>query len=366
MSFQDFHAAQLEIREKLDSAYKRVIESGSYILGNEVAEFEREFAQYCGTKFCIGVGSGFDALVLAFQSLKIGVNDEVIVPANTYTVSWMAISQVGAIPIPVEPDPYTKNIDPHRIAEKISEQTKAILVVHLYGMPADMRSIIDIAKENDLPIIEDAAQAHGSKYYGHHPGWKSSLAAYSFYPTKNLGSFGDAGAVVTNDPNLASKIKTLRNYGKDEHNEFSHIGVNSKLDELQAGFLREKLGFLDEWNNRRRKIANKYLNELAELTNLDLPTSPDGIESNWHIFTILHKQRNALKKYLLEKGIETMIHYPTPPHLSKAYRHLRWKKGSFPITENIANNILSLPMHAQLSEEKVNYVIKSIILFDDS
>lgn len=361
--FQDFQSIHLEIRKNLDSVYERVIESGSYILGEEVAGFEREFAQYCRVEFCVGVGNGFDALSLSLQSLEIGVGDEVIVPANTYIVTWMSISRVGAKPVPVEPDPQTKNIDPNRIVEKITKHTKAILTVHLYGMPADMRSIGEIAQQYDLPIIEDAAQAHGSKYYRARTGSLGSIAAFSFYPTKNMGAYGDGGAVVTNDPELANKIKALRNYGKGKDAEFSYIGVNSRLDELQAGFLREKLDILDEWNSRRSKIASRYLDELAGISHLELPTIPERTQPNWHLFTILHKKRDLLQKYLAERGIETMVHYATPPHLSKAYRHLGWKKGSFPITENLATNILSLPMHAHLSVENVNHVINSIKLF---
>lgn len=355
--FLDLKAPHFELREKLFTAFERVLDSGWYILGDELKHFEQEFAEYCKVEHCIGVGNGLDALHLILRAYNIGAGDEVIVPSNTYIATWLAASYAGATPIAVEPDQRTYNIDSGKIEAAITPRTKAIIAVHLYGQPADMDAINAIAKKHNLKVIEDAAQAHGARYKGKRVGALGDAAGFSFYPGKNLGAIGDGGAVTTNDAKLAAKVRLLCNYGSQikYHNEVK--GYNSRLDELQAAFLREKLKVLDEWNDRRKFIASEYLNTLST-ANIVLPYVPEWADPVWHLFVVRNQQRNQLQKRLNELGISTMIHYPIPPHLQGAYTELRYTKGSFPVTESIHHEVLSLPIGPHLSLDCLRKVIK--------
>lgn len=359
--FLDLKAPYLELKDELDAAYRRVMESSWFILGKEVEAFEREFAAYCGVRHCIGVGNGLDALHLILRAYDIGEGDEIIVPANTYIATWLAVSYSGAVPVPVEPDEKTYNINPDFIGKAITKKTKAIIPVHLYGQPADMDSINDIAKKYGLKVIEDAAQAHGAKYKGRRAGGLGDAAGFSFYPGKNLGAFGDSGAITTNDNELADKVKLLRNYGSriKYYNEVK--GFNSRLDELQAAFLRVKLKKLDKWNRRRSKIAVQYISGLKEMKDLMLPYVPEWAEPVWHLFVVSNKERDKLQAYLTEAGIGTMIHYPIPPHLQEAYTDLGCRPGDFPVAERISKEVISLPMGPHLDEPGRASVISAIL-----
>lgn len=358
--FLDMKAPYLELKEELDTAYQRVMESGWYILGNEVESFEREFAEYCGVKHCIGVGNGLDALFLVLKAWGIGEGDEVIVPGNTYIATWLAVTYTGAKIVPVEPDERTYNIDPNQIESAITPRTKAIIPVHLYGQSADMLAINTIAKKHNLRVLEDAAQAHGAKCHGIRVGGLGDAAGISMYPGKNLGALGDAGVVTTNDGDTADKVRVLRNYGSrvKYHNEV--VGHNSRLDELQAAFLRVKLRHLDSWNSRRVKSAKIYLDELANNNQLVLPYVPEWAEPVWHLFVIRTKGRDSLQRNLADEGIQTLIHYPIPPHLSGAYKRDAWPKNAFPISEDIANTVLSLPIGPHMNDSEQEYVLKAI------
>ena len=358
--FLDLNFPYLELKEELDAAYHRVMESGWYVLGKDVEAFESEFASYCEAKHCIGVANGLDALHLIVRAYGIGPGDEVIVPSNTYIATWLAVTHAGATPVAVEPDIRTYNIDPEKIEQAITPRTKAIMVVHLYGQPADMDPINEIAAKYGLKVIEDSAQAHGARYKGRRTGTLGDAAGFSFYPGKNLGAIGDGGAVTTNDSELAERIKVLRNYGSQikYHNEI--VGFNSRLDELQAALLRVKLAKLDEWNERRRIVAQNYLKELSDQKKLVLPYVPDWAEPVWHLFVIRHVQRDALQKSLNKEGIGTMIHYPIPPHLQEAYSELGDNEGAFPIAEQIHKEVLSLPMGPHLTETDASIVIRAI------
>jgi dTDP-4-amino-4,6-dideoxygalactose transaminase len=351
-----------EIQSELDAAYQRVFKVGSYILGKEVESFEEEFADYCNTKHCIGVGSGLDALHLILKAYDIGMGDDVLVPANTYIATWLAVSYAGASPIPVEPDERTHNIDPTQIEACITENTKAIIAVHLYGQPADMDSINSIAKKYNLKVIEDAAQAHGATYKGHQTGKLADAAGFSFYPTKNLGALGDGGAVTTDDDTLADKVRLLRNYGSriKYHNDIK--GFNSRLDEMQAAFLRIKLRKLDTWNQQRATVADDYYKQLEHTTDLALPGIAAWASSAWHLFVIRHPMRDKLQQKLQQAGIGTLIHYPIPPHLSEAYKNT-FVSAKLPVTEKLANDILSLPMHPYLNKDDVLHVCTVINSF---
>ena len=349
-----------ELRAEFDAAYHRVMDSGWYLLGNELEKFEAEFATYCGTKYCVGVGNGLDALHLILKAYDIGGGDEVIVPSNTYIATWLAVSYAGASPVPVEPNPETFNIEADAIEAAVTSRTKAVMPVHLYGQPANMDAIVRIARKCGLKVIEDNAQAHGARYRGRRTGSLGDAAAISFYPGKNLGAFADAGAVTTNDDELADRIRTLRNYGskKKYHNDFK--GYNSRMDELQAAFLRVKLRRLDEWNARRCSVAARYLSELDGIPRLKLPIVPEGVEPVWHIFALRHPRRDELQASLAKVGIGTLIHYPIPPHLSGAYAKSGWKPGDFPIAEEIAKTELSLPMGPHLAAESQQVAIQAI------
>lgn len=357
--FLDLKSAYLELKDELDSAYQRVMESGWYILGSEVDAFEREFAAYCGVKHCIGVGNGLDGLHLILRAAGIGPGDEVIVPANTYIATWLAVSYAGATPVPVEPNERTYNIDPARVEAAITRRTKAIMPVHLYGQPADMDPILEIAQRHGLWVFEDAAQAHGARYKGRRIGSLGDAAGFSFYPGKNLGAFGDAGAVTTNNDELAERIRALRNYGSQAKYINKYRGFNSRLDELQAALLRVKLRHLDEWNARRSRVAATYNQALIE-TELILPYVPEWAEPVWHLYVIRSRNRDLLQQRLGGAGIGTLIHYPIPPHLQDAYKDLGLTKGAYPITERLAHEVLSLPMGPHLLPEHVNAVVQAV------
>lgn len=360
--FLDLKTPHLELRTQLEHAFDRVLNSGWYILGTEVKQFEQEFAKYCETGDCVGVGSGLDALHLILRAYGIGIGDEVIVPSNTYIATWLAVSYAGATPIPVEPDDATYNMNPALIEDAITSRTKAIIAVHLYGQAADMDAINEIAKKYHLKVIEDAAQAHGAIYKGKRVGSLGDAAGFSFYPGKNLGALGDGGAVTSNDAELTQKVKMLSNYGSNKkyHNEVK--GFNSRLDELQAAFLREKLQKLDEWNQLRSQIAMLYNQHLSSLTDVTLPNIQSWAKSVWHLYVIRHPQRDKLAKQLLESGVETMIHYPIPPHLQPAYQEQGYTKGQFPIAEKIHDQVLSLPIGPSMTlaqaEKTINCITK--------
>lgn len=359
--FLDLQAGYQELKTELDAAFSRVMNSGWYILGEEVEAFEEEFASYCGAKHCVGVGNGLDALILVLRGYGIGTGDEVIVPANTYIASWLAVSYVGAIPVPVEPDPETYNLDPDKIESALTPRTRAIMPVHLYGQPAEMKQIRTLGRREGLPVVEDAAQAQGASSQGRRPGsFEDGAAGYSFYPTKNLGAFGDAGAIVTNDSELAERVRVLRNYGSRTkyHNEVK--GMNSRLDPLQAAFLRVKLKYLDDWNARRRIIAHRYLKELADVPNLKLPVVAPEAEPSWHLFVVRHPRRDALQEHLKRAGVGTLVHYPIPPHLSGAYAERGGKSGDYPLTEEIATTVVSLPLGPHLRAEAVTQVVSAV------
>ena len=343
--------------EYLDAA-KRVLESGWYILGNEVSSFEKEYAQYMGSKYCAALNSGLDALRLAVRALGIGRGDEVIVPANTFIATVMGVVEEGATPVFVEPDEYYC-IDAGKIEAAITDKTKAVMAVHLYGQSADMGRICEIAKKHSLFVIEDCAQAHDSEFSGKKIGTWGDIGCFSFYPTKNLGAFGDSGAVITDNEELANRIKTLRNYGSSikYHNDL--CGVNSRMDEIQAAFLRIKLTHLDELIAQRRKIAKMYL-EGIDNSKITLPSLRDNATHVWHLFVVRCEERERLMSFLEDKGIHVQIHYPIPPHLQKCYEFLGHKEGEFPITEKYAKNVLSLPLFNGMTDEEVNYVIECI------
>ena len=355
--FLDLKRLNQEIARDLDQAYYRVMHSGWYILGQEVEGFEREWANYCGVKNCVGVGNGLDALHLILRAMGIGQGDEVIVPANTYIATWLAVSYAGATPVPVEPDERTYNIDPARIEEAITHRTRAIIAVHLYGQPADMDSINQIAENYGIKVVEDAAQSHGARYKGTKVGGLGHAAGWSFYPGKNLGAFGDGGAVTTNDDSLADRVRTLRNYGSHVKYHNLYKGFNSRLDELQAAFLRVKLKKLEEWNERRRRIAASYLEGLSGLPDLVLPFVPEWAEPVWHLFVVRTLKRGLLQRHLAQRGIETLIHYPVPPHKQNAY--LEMNALSYPISERIHAEVLSLPMGPHMGPGEVNAAISA-------
>jgi dTDP-3-amino-3,4,6-trideoxy-alpha-D-glucose transaminase len=361
--FLELKPTYLELKDEFDAAWHRVMDSGWYLLGDELESFEQEYAAYCGAKHCVGVGSGLDALYLALRGWKVGPGDEVIVPANTFIATWLAVTFAGATPVPVEPDPKTFNLDPGRVAAAITPHTRAIIPVHLYGQPADMDPIIAIAETHGLKVLEDAAQAQGARYKGRSAGSLGHAAAHSFYPSKNLGAFSDGGAVTTDDVALADKLRALRNYGSALKYYHERVGTNSRLDELQAAFLRVKLTKLNEWNARRTTIARYYLTQLQGLPELVLPFVPADTDPVWHLFVIRHPNRDELQRHLSEAGIGTLIHYPVPPHLSGAYSDLGQRKGAHLIAEELSRTVLSLPVGPHLNDEAQNHVIAAIRSF---
>lgn len=361
--FATFLPMHNEIRKDLDNAYNQVLDRSYFIQGEECTKFEEEFAAYCGAKYCIGVATGLDALWLVLKAMGIGKGDEVIVPSNTYIATALAVSFVGATPVFVEPTIETYNIDVTKIEQKINENTKAIIAVHLQGRAADMDVVNAIAKKHNLKVIEDAAQAHGTRYKGRKVGTLGDAAGFSFYPGKNLGALGDAGCVVTNDKELADKVRALGNYGSDYKYHHIYQGTNSRLDEIQSAFLRVKLPHLDKWNADRKRIAEKYLNKINNpLIKLPL-ASTDEYEHIYHVFVIRCDRRDELEKYLSENGIGTVKHYPIPMHLQEAYQELGLKQGDLPIAEEISNTVLSIPMYYGMTDEEVEYVIEVINKF---
>lgn len=361
--FVDFASMHKEIRSQLDEAYNRVMDSNYFIQGTECVMFEKEFAEYCDAKYCIGVANGLDALYLILKAMDIGIGDEVIVPSNTFIATALAVSYTGAVPVFVEPDISTYNIAVDKIEEKITDRTKAIIAVHLQGRPADMDEINNIAYKYGFKVIEDAAQAHGTKYKGKKVGTLSDAAGFSFYPGKNLGALGDGGCVVTNNKELADKVRALGNYGSDYKYHHIYQGTNSRLDELQAAFLRVKLRYLDKWNECRRKVAKKYLEGIkndAIILPIDLTGDYDHV---YHVFVIRCEKRDELEAYLKDNGISTVKHYPIPMHMQKAYESLNIPEGSLPVAEKISDTVLSIPMYYGISDEQVSYVIEKINAF---
>lgn len=363
--FLDLKAVYIEISEELDEAYRRVMESGWYILGAEVENFENEFAEFCGgARHCVGVANGLDALHLILRGYEIGEGDEVIVPANTYIATWLAVSYAGATPVAVEPNVETYNLNPLKIEAAITPRTRAIMPVHLYGQPAEMDAINEIASRHNLKVIEDAAQAQGARYRNQPTGILADAAGFSFYPGKNLGAFGDAGAIVTNDDELADRLRVLRNYGSrvKYYNEVK--GFNSRLDPLQAAFLSVKLRHLDKWNKRRQTIARRYIEELSGCSKIALPMLQEEAESVWHLFVVQCETRDRLQDFLKERGVETLIHYPVPPHLSQAYKDDFAEKPSFPLTERLAETVLSIPIGPHLTDAEQDFTIETLKEFD--
>ena len=358
--FLDVGAAYRELKPEIDAAVARVLESGWYILGPEVEAFEAEYAAYCGAAHAVGVANGLDALVLSLRALGVGEGDEVIVPSHTFIATWLAVSAVGAVPVPVEPDPGTWNIDPDRIEAAVSARTRAILPVHLYGQPADLDPIMDIARAHGLAVIEDAAQAHGASYKGRRIGAHGDAVCWSFYPGKNLGALGDAGAVTTNRADVADRIALLRNYGAREKYLNEERGLNSRLDPIQAAVLRVKLARLDDWNLRRRAIAARYIEALGG-TGLVLPHVPDWADPVWHLFVVRSKRRDVLRAQLDAAGVQTLIHYPVAPFDQRAYAHLQRDAERCPIARSLSREVLSLPIGPQMASDDVDGVIAGVV-----
>ncbi len=358
----DLKAQYESLRAEVDEAIARVLKRGNFILGEEVDAFEREFADYCGASFAVGVGSGTDALALALRACEIGEGDEVITVSHTSVATAAAIEMTGAKPVLVEIDPHSYTLDPNRIMSALTPRTRALIPVHLYGLPAEMTPILEIAGQKNLIVLEDCAQAHGARYDGRRVGSLGTLAAFSFYPTKNLGAFGDGGAVLTNDAELAGRLRLLRQYGWEERYISRIKGFNSRLDDLQAAILRVKLRSLDAWNQRRRALAELYRQLLKDME-LSLPAVPEKAEHVFHQYAIRHSKRDQLKAFLKRRGIQTLIHYPVPIHLQPAYQNLGYRAGDLPVTERTAREILSLPMYPELSEASVQRIAEAVLEF---
>ena len=361
MPFLDLKKINHLYKNELEICFNRVLHSGVYILGEECAEFEREYAAFCNVNHCVGVGNGLEAMHLTLRAWGVGVGDEVIVPSNTYIATWLAVNYAGATPVPVEPNFSTYNLDPQRIEAAITSKTKAIIPVHLYGQAADMTPIMRVAKLYGLKVLEDAAQAHGGLYKEQRVGSLGDAAAFSFYPGKNLGCLGDGGCVTTNDSTLATKIRQLRNYGSSIKYHNITRGFNSRLDELQASFLRAKLPFLDRDNLRRQEIADFYNKNLAQVNFLTIPSTLDIVKHVWHLYVVRVNDRLALQEKLKRKGINTLIHYPIPPHLQPAYSDMDFKNGDLPISEKIHEEVLSLPIGPTMEIEQAKLVVEAIL-----
>ena len=356
----DLKPAYEELRGELDSAYHRVMESGQVLLGKELEAFEIEYAANVGVKHCIGVANGLEALQLVLMARGIVPGDEVIVPAHGYIATYLAVTHAGATPVPCEPDPETYNLDPLRIASLLTPRTKAILPIHLHGQVADMEAIHAIAAKHGLFVLEDAAQSHGATAFGRQSGAWGHAAGVSFYPSKNLGALADAGAVTTNDDSLADRVRHLRNYGSKIRYRNDYLGLNSRMSELQAAFLRAKLPHLAAWNARRIRLAARYFDGLRGVGDLALPFVPNWAQPVWHLFVVRTKQRDALQAHLAARGIGTQVHYPTPPHLSQAYAGAGWKRGDFPLAETLADEVLSLPIGPHHTAEQIDAVCLAI------
>ena len=349
-------------KEEYETAALRVLNSGWYVLGEEVSRFEEEFAAYIGTSHCVGLASGLDALWIAFRLLNLNAGDEVIVQSNAYIACVMGITMAGATPVFVEPNE-SYNLDPTKIEAAITDKTKAILVVHLYGQASNMEEIMSVAKKHDLYVVEDCAQSHGAKYKGQMTGTFGDIACFSFYPSKNLGAFGDAGAVCVNSQTLANDFKVYRNYGSEKRYYNKIVGTNSRLDEMQAALLRVRLKYLDEMNNERADLCNRYFEKITNPA-LRLPVLQPSCESVWHQFVISIDERDKFIDYLNTNGVGSIIHYPIPPHLSEAYAYLGHKKGSFPIAEKYGDTVLSLPLYNGMTADEQNYVIEVINAYE--
>ena len=360
--FLNLRSTYDELKSEIDEAILRVLDSGWYILGNEVESFEFEWANYCGAENCVAVGNGLDALRLSLTALGLEAGDEVIVPSNTYIATWLAVSHCGATIVPVEPNPLTHNIDPNLIEAAITNRTKCIMPVHLYGLPAEIETIVNIAKKYHLYVVEDAAQAHGSLFKGERIGGHGDIVCWSFYPGKNLGAFGDAGAITTNNLEIAEKIKSLRNYGSPKKYVNDLIGYNSRLDPIQAAILRVKLKYLSDWIERRSKFALIYLDRLSSLGGA-LPLLPSHLQHAWHLFVIKTSQRDKLQSFLADNQISTIIHYPIPPHKQQAYKHSAVSRIPCPISESLAKQVISLPIGPHFSLEAIEYVSDNVLSF---
>jgi dTDP-3-amino-3,4,6-trideoxy-alpha-D-glucose transaminase len=356
----DLKAAVEELRPQLDEAYRRVMNSGWFLLGKELQSFEEEYAQSIGVRHCVGVANGLEAMQLVLMALGVGPGDEVIVPSNGYIATWLAVTHVGARPIPCEPDHRTYNLDTERLARVVTPRTKMILPIHLYGQPADIDAIAEFANKRGLFVLEDAAQSHGARCNGRQAGALGDAAGISFYPSKNLGALADGGAVTTDNDALADKLRYLRNYGSKERYQNDHLGLNSRLSELQAAFLRVKLPHLGDWNRRRAVLAAHYHEQLGGISGLTLPFVPDWAEPAWHLYVVRTSQRDRLKEHLTTAGIGTQVHYPTPPHLSKAYASGGWKPNDFPIAEQLAKEVLSLPLSPHHTVAQIDTVCAAI------
>jgi dTDP-4-amino-4,6-dideoxygalactose transaminase len=363
--FLDLRAPYLELRDELDAAVAGVLDSGWYLMGGSLRAFESAYASYVGAKHCVGLANGLDALRLSLMAMDVGAGDEVIVPSNTYIATWLAVTQVGAHPVPVEPDPRTYNLSAELTAKAMTPRTKAILPVHLYGQPADLRAIGEVAKEHGVRMLDDAAQSHAATIGRARIGGSklTDVTAWSFYPGKNLGAFGDAGAITTDDDDIADRVRVLRNYGSRVKYVNEVEGFNSRLDDLQAAVLEVKLAHLDEWNDRRASQAERYLAAFAELP-LQLPWVPSWAGSAWHLFVVCTPLRDQLQRHLTESGIGTLIHYPIPPHRQAAYAHLGFDANAFPEASRIANEVLSLPIGPHLTEDQQDRVISAVRAFD--
>jgi dTDP-4-amino-4,6-dideoxygalactose transaminase len=358
--FNDLLAAQRELGGDIENAVTRVVESGWYLLGPELEKFEREFASFCGTRHCVGVGSGLSAIELALRAAGVGPGDEVIVPAYTWVATWLAVTRTGARPVAVDVDEATYNLDPDLIGAAITDRTAAIVPVHLRGEPAEMAAIEAIAAAAGLLVIEDAAQAHGARYHGRRVGSLGHAGAFSFYPTKNLGTIGDGGAVTTDDDELAERVRLLRNYGMRNRYEIEESGVNSRLAEIQAAVLRAKLPHLDAWNWARCSLAEIYLGAYREHDAISVPTPPSEADPVWHLFVIGHSDRDSCARALAERGIATLVHYPRLPHTVDPYR-AKWAEGSFPVAERLSEAALSLPLYPQLDPAACERVAGAVL-----
>lgn len=357
--FLDLAKMNGQVQDDIDLAIRRVAASGRYIGGAEVVDFEREWASASGAKFCVGVGNGLDAIHLALLALGVGAGDEVIVPSNTFIATWLAVTRCGATIVPVEPDPATYNIDSARIEDAITAKTKVIIPVHLYGQPADMTAISAIAKKHGLSVMDDCAQSHLSRWEGKPVGSLAKASAWSFYPGKNLGALGDGGAVTTDDPDLADRLRMLGNYGSKAKYSHELLGYNSRLDSIQAAVLSAKLQHLQRMNSERSAIARAYIEGLSDV-DVVLPVTARDAEPVWHLFVVRHPSRSEFQERLAKVGVETLIHYPVPPHLQPAYAHLGFKRGDFPVSERIHSEVLSLPLWPGMSSDQVGVVVDAV------
>lgn len=361
--FLDLGASYRNLQTEIEEAVLRSMRSGWYIGGTDVESFENVYAAFTQSLHCVGLANGLEALHLALKALGVQPGDEVIVPSNTFIATWLAVSECGAVPVPVEPDVLTCNMNASLIEAAITERTKVIVPVHLYGQPADMDAVLAVSRRHGLRVLEDAAQAQGARYKGRRIGAHGDIVAWSFYPGKNLGALGDAGAITTNDASLADKVRVLRNYGSRQRYVNEVRGYNCRLDPLQAAVLQVKLAHLSEWNERRVQVAARYAAAFSE-TDLMLPVVPDWADPVWHLYCVRHPLRDHLRQLLFDKGVETLVHYPIAPHLQTAYASLGYGRGAFPLAESMADSLISLPIGPAMSDGQVEYVIASVLEAD--